>query len=479
MSCIRAGTGTQAPQQRVRGRRRRAWVGVAVLGVVLVPGCADRTDPIDQAKADAPAPAMDLTPTARMIGDVLPGTDMTAFAEAADAFGDAEGIEDGLGPIFNDRACGACHSTPVMGGSGAQIERRFGRLTNGVFFGYDRAPDNQGGTLRQLFTNGAYLYGSQACNMPLEVEPADANVNNVGRRTTPLFGLGLVDALPDLLFDLIAAAQPASIRGAVQRVNVVLPDPRDPAQSIGAKRVARFGWKGRVPSLMQFAADAYVNEMGITTQSCFHGQTITAFANENQPNGAPDDPVCNAGDLAPVQPAHADVPTFTDDAVGPCTGGLTEVQEDLVLFTKFMESLAPPPRDLSQPGAILLGAPLFAKIGCAGCHLQAVYFTPAHPFNGVPGNYPFQPFSDFLAHDMGSLGDHIGDTGNTEAQTRLIRTQPLWGARFNTQYLHDGRAPDLRSAILAHDGQARPARVAFEKLGPTAQNVLIKYILSL
>ena len=330
-----------------------------------------------------------------------------------------------------------------MGGSGAQIERRFGRVDNGVFFAYDTDEDNQGGTLRQLFSNAPYTSNGVTCTIPVEVEPATANVKNVGRRTTPLFGLGLVDAMPDAFFDKLAAAQPAAVRGVAQRVPVVLPDPRDPTQSIGSLRVGRFGWKGLVPTLLVFSGDAYDNEMGITTQSCFRGVSIKEFSVENHPNNIAPPPECNGGDLAPPQPAHADVPQFVDDAVGPCSGGLTEIQDDLVLFATFMERLAPPPRDLSDPIAVALGSVVFNKVGCASCHVPNVFITPLRPHNGVPGLFPFRPFSDFLAHDMGALGDGIGQAGDPVAQTRLMRTSPLWGARFNTSFLHDGRAADV------------------------------------
>jgi len=105
--------------------------------------------------------------------------------------------------------------------------------------------------------------------------------------------------------------------------------------------------------------------------------------------------------------------------------------------------------------------------------------TPRHPFNGVPGGYRFQPFSDFLAHDMGSLGDRIGNTGDSEKTTRLMRTQPLWGARFNTRFLHDGRAADIPSAIQAHDGQAARVRRRYERLRRDEQEALVRFVLSL
>ena len=202
-----------------------------------------------------------------LIGAALPGTNATEFAEAADNFKAVEGLADGLGPVFNERACGNCHTDGANGGAGVQIERRYGRFVNGLF----DPLAGSGGSLRQLFSIGTFMNGSRSCTAPVEVEPAAATVHNVGRLVTPLFGLGLVDAMPDSFFDGLAAAEPAAVRGTARRVPVLLPNVNRannvPAQVVGSMRVARFGWKAAVPTLQQFAADAYINEMGITTQS--------------------------------------------------------------------------------------------------------------------------------------------------------------------------------------------------------------------
>jgi CxxC motif-containing protein (DUF1111 family) len=358
-------------------------------------------------------------------------------------------------------------------------------VTNGVFYGFDDAADNEGGTLRQLFSNGAFTGPTgAACNVPLDAEPPSANIHNVGRRALPLFGLGLVDSIPDSFFDFLAAIEPASTRGTVLRGIPNFPDVRDPNQSLTRKRVQRFGIKDQQTNLVSFSGDAYVNEMGITTQSCYQGKSILAFAFENLPNNHAQPAGCNGGDLAPERPAgNPDIPQFTDDAVGPCKDAagapISEVQEDMANFLFFMEHLAPPPQDLSDPVSSAIGAIQFASVGCINCHSAVPFVTPAHPFNGVPGNMVFFPFSDFLVHDMGSLGDGIGNTNDSVATTRQMRTAPLWGARFNTQFLHDGRAHTVREAILAHDGQGLAARNAFAALSGSNQNFLIRFVNSL
>jgi CxxC motif-containing protein (DUF1111 family) len=425
---------------------------------------------------DEPVAAAEQAATA--IGDPLPGTDADAFAEAKANFMQEEEAADGLGPVFNENACAKCHAIPTVGGSGNQIERRYGSIANGVFFAYDRAPENEGGTLRQLFSNGTYSFNGKTCTIPLEHEPSDANVHNVGRRSLPLFGLGLVDAMPDGFFDLLVAIEPASTRGTIYRKIPDYPDSRDPNQSFSRTRVQRFGIKDQQTNLVSFAGDAYINEMGISTQSCFKGKAVLAFATDNQANNGPVDVSCNGGDL---KPRNADG-TFTDDVVGPCVvngQAVDEVQDDMSNFRTFMEHLAPPPQDLSDPISFAAGAIVFAATGCANCHSAVPFVTPAHPFNGVPGNFAFFPFSDFAMHDMGSLGDRIGNTGDPEAVTRQMRTSPLWGARFNTQFLHDGRAKTVRAAILAHDGQGLAARNAFASLDPISQALLLRFVNSL
>ena len=410
-----------------------------------------------------------------VLGDRLPGTSTndTNFAEFKANFMAQEEIDEGLGPIFNAEGCAVCHDAGAVGGASAtRIERRYGRFVNGLF----DPLGNRGGSLRQLFTVGPFTgLNGQACNPPLEVEPAEATVHNVGRLTTPLFGLGLVDAMPDSFFTGMAASEPIATRGIANIVSTVLPNDRDVNQSIGGQRVGRFGWKAGVPNLLQFAADAYLNEMGITTQSCFRGVSVTAFATESAPNGIPVPAGCD--DLAPPPPAG--VPAGTDDAVGSCAGGITKIQKDIDNFKRFMTNLAPPPRDLSNSGAIARGTPLYDSIGCAACHTRRVFTTPGPAPNGVPSNTNFQPFSDFLVHDMGALGDLIGNAGDTVAVTRRMRTAPLWGVRFRPLLLHDGRCTNVACAIGAHDGQAATARDRFNALTAAQRTDVVNFVLSM
>jgi len=225
-----------------------------------------------------------------ILGGSLPGTNSAAFATAKANFIQAEAAPDGLGPIFNAHACAECHqASGNIGGAGENIERRYCKLTNGVF----DAMENTGGSLRQLFGLETYTVNGLNCQSGTDANLAPGATIFAGRVTTPLFGLGLVDSLPDSAFDTLASREPAAIQGIANRVSIALANPFDSSQVVGGTRVGRFGWKAGVPSLAQFAADAYLNEMGITTSHCNMGVANRAFGTENRANIAPTNAVIN------------------------------------------------------------------------------------------------------------------------------------------------------------------------------------------
>ena len=412
------------------------------------------------------------TTSEQLLGDALPGTNAATFAAAQSNFGAVENATDGLGPIFNANACGTCHQNGALGGAGQQVEARYGTLTNGVF----NSLANTGGSLRQLFGIGGFNIGGLNCNSGLDANPAAGATIFAGRVTTPLFGLGLVDSLPDSAFDTLASREATAIRGVVNRFAIALPNPLDPAQHTGTVRVARFGWKANVPSLAQFAADAYVNEMGITTTSCIAGAANTAFATENRANRAATNAVINGcpDDM---------VPGVDDDfaAETGCTGANSNLlQDDVRNFLFFMAHLAPPPQTAITAGSAAdRGRTLFnsASLACNGCHRSDSDVFVSTTAGGVPAGIVFAPFSDFLAHDMGTLGDQIGiNDGDSVAATRRMRTAPLWGLHSRNKLLHDGRTTDRGAAISAHDGQGAAAAAAYNALSTASKSDLLAYL---
>ena len=368
----------------------------------------------------------DPTPAAGQPLAGLTAAQRAAFDDGLEDFTEVEDVTGGLGPVFNERSCSACHTTPAIGGGSTRTVTRFSRTTGGVF----DALASLGGSLMQDHAIGL-ADGSPYAFKPEIVPPAATNV--VHRRSTSLLGLGLVDATPDADFVALAAQQAARRDGITGRVNMV-----DNIRA-GMKTVGRFGWKAQVPSLLQFSGDAYLNELGVTSPD---------FPNENCPQG-------NCAELT-----HNPAPGINDDGEG------IEALHD------FMTMLAPASRAQNRDAAE--GEATFERIGCNACHV-ATMRTGANEIAALDRK-TYHPYSDFLLHDMGALGDGIvmGDAAASE-----MRTAPLWGLRFVTTYLHDGRATTLDQAILAHDGEARGSRDRFAALGASAKAKLLAFLQSL
>jgi CxxC motif-containing protein (DUF1111 family) len=357
----------------------------------------------------------------------LTATEMAAFNAGRGAFNRDAAVASGLGPVFNDSSCGACHDGPAAGGGSNRNVTRFARRVNGVFDSLAEL----GGSLVQNRAIGART--GSAHNFAPETVPAQATIVTQ-RRTTPLFGLGLVDATPDAFFIALASAEAARADGTAGRVNMT-----DNIRA-GTKTVGRFGWKAQVPTLFQFAGDALLNEMGITTPD---------FPNENCPQG-------NCSELA-FNPA----PGINDNGSTPAA------------LNDFMSMLAAPARPVQSADAIQ-GEQIFNSAGCASCHL-ATLTTGSSPIAALD-HKTYHPYSDFLLHDMGSLGDGIEMASSTGTE---VRTAPLWGLRFINRYLHDGRATTLEQAIVAHDGQATTSRDRFASLPADQKAKVIAFLQSL
>jgi len=351
--------------------------------------------------------------------------ELAQFKLGADQFDEIETIEKGLGPTFNNVSCVACHFAPERGGSSTNMVTRFGRLTNGVF----DPMTEWGGSLLQSMAIDPTVQ---------EFVPPEATII-AHRKTTSLLGAGLIEAIPDdAIVRNAARKKPDGVKGHAAIVYDV---------ATKTNHVGRFGWKNQQATLLAFAADAYLNEMGITSR---------LFPTENAPNG-------NTYLLQ-----QFDTVADPEDHVDPQSN-----MSDIDRLASFMRYLAPP-----QPGPVTAnvrrGGGLFAAVGCAVCHQRTVVTGK----NKVPALNlkPVVLWSDLLLHDMGNLGDGIaqGAAGQHE-----MRTSPLWGARFNAPYLHDGRAPDIDAAIRAHGGQAAASTQRYEKLNDSQRKALVEFVKSL
>jgi len=359
------------------------------------------------------------------LGDPLPDLTREQLKAFIDGLGEFQAVEDaegGLGPIFNNTSCAICHSVPGIGGSSATLVTRFGRT--------------EGGHFDPLTALGGSLLQSQALDPGiLEKIPDDATIV-VRRQSTPLFGAGLMEAIPDA--DIQALAQRKKADGVLGRAALV----EDVAT--GRTRVGRFGWKAQQATLLSFAGDAYLNEMGVTSRF---------FPTENAPNGDQE------------KLAQFDHIADPEDVVDPVTG-----KGDIDFAADFMRFLAPPatPR---VTGAIQTGFNHFVRLGCAECHVPTLLTGP----NKIRAldRKPVTLFSDLLLHDMGSLNDGIAQA---DALPNEMKTAPLWGLKHSAPYLHDGRAPTITDAIRAHDGEGAVARDRFDKLTTNQQKQLLDFL---
>lgn len=339
------------------------------------------------------------------------------FLAGLEEFEEEETAEEGLGPIFNRTGCAVCHLTPAIGGSSEINETRLAVSAGGVYY------ELPGGSLFQREAISARCH---------EGVPSRANVR-ASRQSAPLFGSGLIEAIPDGQIERYQAEQAAAHPDQAGRIHHVL----DVAS--GMLKVGRFGWKAQQATLLAFSGDAYVNEMGITSR---------LFPTENAPNG--DEKKLALCDSVPD-------PEDADNAIDA--------------FANFMRFLAPPPRQPEGPQADR-GRNLFERIGCAVCH--HVGYTAVSPVGAINGRR-VAAFSDFLLHDVGT-GDGIIQG---EAQTNELRTAPLWGVSQSAPYLHDGSAAVIEDAILRHAVQGQAARDAFEALPDVDQAALLAFLESI
>ena len=343
-------------------------------------------------------------------GDPLPGITPAEFEEfrlGLEDFLEVESAEEGLGPAYNGTSCAGCHSVPAVGGIAPVTTVRAGiRDSNGNFRDIDPAR----GSLFQLFS--IPTHGCQS------VIPPEANV--IERRVPiPLFGAGLVEAIPDAT--LLALEDPLDADGDVVSGRAALITDR----ASGDLRVGRFGWKAQIATLLEFSGDAYRNEMGITND--LFPEELTFNLTELQLR------LCD-----PI-PEPEDIPEL-----GTGRRGIDN-------FEAFMKFLAPPARGpLTEQ--VTAGEQVFQSVGCAACHIPTL--TTGADVNPLFDRRPVPQFSDLLLHDIGT-GDGIRQAAGEPDE---IRTPALWGLRFRRPLLHDGSAATILDALVRHGNEAHGAK---------------------
>ena len=271
--------------------------------------------------------------------------------------------------------------------------------------------------------------------------PMPSNAMFSPRLAPPVFGLGLLEAIPET--DILTKQDIGDFDndGISGKANYVW-DPETQTTKLG-----RFGWKASAPSVLVQTAGAYNNDMGVTSP------------------------------LFPIESSY-----------GQLNGELT-LNDDPEISQKILDEATFYCRTLAVPAArdlddvdVVAGYQVFKDLKCTSCH------TPRHVTGTFPGiqeisNQTIYPYTDMLLHDM---GDELAD-GRSDflANGREWKTRPLWGIGLtelvngHTDFLHDGRAKNIEEAILWHGGEAEKSKNNYTKLSLEKREQLLKFIESI
>lgn len=390
------------------------WRRTAAIALLSSAACADLLTeaPDDADLFDAPVSG-------------LSASERAAFVRGDAEFGRRFSPLTGLGPIFNDASCAACHSGDGRG----RREHALQRIGT---------PEND--MLRAV--GGPQIQTRAVPGAHAEQLPPGAPVSV--RLPPPVFGMGLIEAIEDITILALADSADVNADGISGRPNYVLPAAYLPAG--GSLRIGRFGRKAQVPDLIQQTVEAYHQDVGITSD-----YLVTENVN-------------------PLSSVHAATVDVTPDPEVPTSTVLAVVH--------YLRALAPP-----APGAETDvrrdGRALFTQIGCASCHVPSLPTGPS-PIPAL-ANRQAELYSDLLLHDMGdALAD---DRPDGSASGREWRTTPLWGLRLMRRFLngeafllHDGRARNVEEAITLHGGEGAASRNAFMSLTPAQRSALLDFV---
>jgi CxxC motif-containing protein (DUF1111 family) len=362
----------------------------------------------------------------------LPGLsseEQRVFALGDAAFERAFSPSEGLGPIFNQSSCAGCHPGDGRGRPDNILVRI------GVVPELDRA------------VGGPQIQDRAIPGAVAEIVPP--GVLSSRRLPPPVFGVGLIEAIP--VETILAIADPGDEDGdgISGRPNWVEPPDWVPASEVGGgpgPSLGRFSRKAQVSSLLQQVVEAYHQDIGITT------------------------------DFLPVENANPQVGLSTRAADRVADPELPATEVEAVLeYLRLLAPPAPAPMTVERQE----GRTLFESVGCAGCHIPSLRTGPHR--KPQLANTTAQLYSDLLLHDM---GDELADLRpDASAGGREWRTAPLWGLRVMRRFLggdafllHDGRARSVGEAILMHGGEASSAKETYESLPLDDRAALVHFV---
>lgn len=394
---------------------------------------------------------------------------------------------DGLGPLYNARACQSCH---LKDGRGRPPEGSTD--TTSMFFRLARPPRDDGerrlveahervnfpdpvyggqlqdsavpglaaeGRLKVSYTEETFTFPdgeTASLRRPgyavadLAYGPLDPATTLSPRVAQPMIGLGLIEAIHEA--DILALADPEDADGdGISGRPALVRDAKTDKRKLG-----RFGWKAQNATVRQQSADAFATDIGISSPDA------------DRPHG----------DCTATQAKCLTMATGEQGRLGP-----TEAPDPVLDLVSFYSSnLAVPARRKASFAETLRGKKVLYDLGCASCHTPK-FVTRRDADNKAQSFQLIWPYSDFLLHDMGeglADGQEVG-----VATGREWRTPPLWGIGLtktvsgHTFLLHDGRARNLTEAILWHGGEGQRARNAFAALAASDRRDLLAFLESL
>ncbi len=358
--------------------------------------------------------------------DGLTRAELAAFAEGDRQFARPFAPNEGLGPIFNNVSCAACHSGDGRG----RLQNALTRFSRGS----DPALDVGGPQLQDKAIAGA------------EPERLPSAVDVSVRLPPPVFGAGLIEAIPDAAILANADSADTDGDGISGRPNWVSAPDFVPATEPGGgpgTHLGRFSRKAQVASIMHQVVGAYHQDMGITSD-------FIPVENQN--------PQASRGTENADRVGDPEIPAGTVRSV-----------------INYLRMLAPPAGGPDDPR----GAALFDSLRCARCHVPELRTGPSTI--AALADRPVPLYSDLLVHDMGpELADNRPDGGAGGSEWR---TAPLWGLRLMRRFLngdafllHDGRARTVEQAMLLHGGEAQASRDGFAALAASDRAALLRFV---
>ena len=396
---------------------------------------------------------------------------------------------DGLGPFFNATSCQGCH---IKDGRGhpPDLTLEFDDSISMVFH-LSIPPQNENDkqlldTYRVKSINDP-MYGGQLSDFAIEDLLSEGQIHINYEYIPIVFDNGTVVTLSKPIYSIknlnygnlhsdiqISArvAQPMIGLGLIQSIsqNDILAnedindDNNDTVSGVAnivwdydlnKTNIGLFGWKAAQPSIRQQSADAFHNDMGLSSK--------------HYPNGSN----CSDKQIECNRYEHGNSPNIDDFE-------LSSNQLDLIEF--YSSHLAVPARRNHNNEKVLAGKKIFYESGCTSCHTPK-FITAKTNYSSALSEQLIWPYSDFLLHDM---GDGLADDSRAfKASGREWRTQPLWGIGLteevngHTKFLHDGRANSLIEAILWHGGEAEKSKQEILSLSVEEVENLIKFIESL